>query len=535
MASLPGSAWPTISREIYSLRRAKGSPRAMRNSAYRSAGWQPRDVDLIECHATGTPVGDLVEFQSLMSLWGDSPSRPGACVVGSVKSTVGHLLTGANAAGLMKILLALRHARLPGMANFRESAPGIHSTARRSVSSHAVPWICAATKTFPGGRRSVVSVSAALMAVFADRRGLGSDVAAKRPIPSRPPAIAIVRAAARFRECEGLEAFAGRTLGLDGAKFVSTAGHAIQSIDVPLGVFPIPPKEMEEMLPQQLLMLLTAEEVLRGGAAIGGERTGVFIGLDLDRNTTNFHMRWWAGEHLGEAVLNAASPPLTANRTMVALASIAASRIARAFRIGGPSFTISSGETSGLHALEVAASLLQRGEIDCALVGAVDLACDPRAGQADGAVALFLRRFADAERDGDQDPGVDRRGRRGAALHRMPGPSHPDAEREENTVESRPWSVSPTEAMIGRCVRRPALQPFCVPVGARRQILPPRIDFGNGAEAKAQFWLHDFVTGPCAALIEVPGLIGNTSRLVLQECPARERSVATGIRPRLTR
>src|SRR6185437_3543819 len=48
---------------------SEGQLRAM-HAAYRQAGWTPADVDLIECHATGTPVGDSVEFQSLKSLWG---------------------------------------------------------------------------------------------------------------------------------------------------------------------------------------------------------------------------------------------------------------------------------------------------------------------------------------------------------------------------------------------------------------------------------------------------------------------------------
>src|SRR4051794_37345335 len=48
---------------------SEGQLRAMRE-AYEQAGWDPRDVDLIECHATGTPVGDAVEFASLRELWG---------------------------------------------------------------------------------------------------------------------------------------------------------------------------------------------------------------------------------------------------------------------------------------------------------------------------------------------------------------------------------------------------------------------------------------------------------------------------------
>ena len=48
---------------------SEGQLRAMR-MAYEQAGWSPGDVDLIECHATGTPVGDAVEIESLKSLWG---------------------------------------------------------------------------------------------------------------------------------------------------------------------------------------------------------------------------------------------------------------------------------------------------------------------------------------------------------------------------------------------------------------------------------------------------------------------------------
>ncbi|MBI3557183.1 MAG: polyketide synthase [Deltaproteobacteria bacterium] len=82
---------------------SEGQLRAMRG-AYDEAGWQPSDVDLIECHGTGTPVGDAVELGSLISLWGDKGWTPGQCVIGSVKASIGHLLTGAGAAGLVKTL-----------------------------------------------------------------------------------------------------------------------------------------------------------------------------------------------------------------------------------------------------------------------------------------------------------------------------------------------------------------------------------------------------------------------------------------------
>ena len=113
---------------------------------------------------------------------------------------------------------------------------------------------------------------------------------------------------------------------------------------------------------------------------------------------------------------------------MGALGGLVASRIAREFRVGGPSFTISSEETSGTRALDVAVRLLRQGELDEAIVGAVDLACDVRAVlsadrvhpysrsgtvrplapeangtvSADGAAALVLKRLDEAVRDGDR-------------------------------------------------------------------------------------------------------------------------------------
>ena len=64
---------------------------------------------------------------------------------------------------------------------------------------------------------------------------------------------------------------------------------------------------------------------------------------------------------------------------MGSLGGLIASRIAREFKIGGPSFTVSCDETSGIQALAIAADWLRRGELDAAIVGAVDFAGDARA------------------------------------------------------------------------------------------------------------------------------------------------------------
>ena len=112
---------------------SEGQLRAMR-AAYEAAGWAAQDVDLIECHATGTPVGDAVELRSLRTLWGESGWRPGQCVIGSVKSTVGHLLTAAGAAAVTKVLSALKAETLPPTANFSQPAASAELEPRRFAS-----------------------------------------------------------------------------------------------------------------------------------------------------------------------------------------------------------------------------------------------------------------------------------------------------------------------------------------------------------------------------------------------------------------
>jgi len=110
-------------------------------AAYYQADWSPDDVDLIECHGTGTPIGDAVEFQSLISLWAEQTKNKQGCVIGSVKSNIGHLLTAAGSVGLIKVLLAMKHQQLPPTANFETASEKIDLTnSPFTVLSQAEAW-----------------------------------------------------------------------------------------------------------------------------------------------------------------------------------------------------------------------------------------------------------------------------------------------------------------------------------------------------------------------------------------------------------
>ncbi len=441
---------------------SEGQLRALRQ-AYQYTDISPYDIDFIECHATGTPKGDAVEFHSLLQLWNDPEKVTRKCVLGAVKSNVGHLLTGAGAAGVMKLLLAFSHKMLPPNANFHSPGKTIPlSGSPFRILKEAVPWKRRNPKT---PRRAAVNafgfggINAHLIfeewdAALAIQRKESLPIELVTPDPEP---VAVVGAAACFGAGRALNDLADHLFSVRGIKPVpwhlqawggtaddwGSAGkiklsaYPLREFQIPLGKYRIPPRELAEMLPQQLLMLHTASQAVADSRWDAEKlmRTGVFVGISLDMNTTNFQFRWWLPELAKqcfpdadpdnpafgawvEALRDAFHPPLNANRTMGALGGIVASRIARHLKTGGPAFSISSGELSGIHALITAVQALQNHRIDQALAGAVDLACDFRAVLAahdlqaspsnplptlpgDGAGAVVLKRLSDAYQDGD--------------------------------------------------------------------------------------------------------------------------------------
>ncbi|WGF87884.1 beta-ketoacyl synthase N-terminal-like domain-containing protein [Marinivivus vitaminiproducens] len=93
-------------------------------AALEAARVDPASIDYVEGHGTGTALGDPIEIAALNRAYGPAfRATGGACALSSVKGNVGHLDAAAGVAGLIKVLLALRHGRLPATLNFRAANP----------------------------------------------------------------------------------------------------------------------------------------------------------------------------------------------------------------------------------------------------------------------------------------------------------------------------------------------------------------------------------------------------------------------------
>ncbi|MFD8393991.1 beta-ketoacyl synthase N-terminal-like domain-containing protein, partial [Streptomyces sp. NPDC059680] len=394
--------------------------------AYAEAGVDPAAIDYLECHATGTPLGDATEAESVAAFFGRHGKVP---LIGSVKGNIGHLLTVAGLSSLLKVILAMNEGHLPptiGVEQPVRSADG--QVGEEAVVREGRPWpqelgpLRAAVSAFGfGGTNAHVVLSAPEAAEIWQPD--------EEP-PAQPPALDIVGLGAHFgpldgvnalervvyegadvlgplpdRRWRGLEQTGGGTLERAGLTGESVPhGAYVDGVDIDPVDHKIPPADLRTYNLQHALATKVADEALRdagysravpaGASAPKPRRIAVVVAMELEPYTharlTRYTLGSFLREHferagvelteeqlaaVAEVGRDAVVPPIVANEVLSYIGNVMASRISSLWNLTGPSFTISAEGSGTAEALEVARLLLLDPGIEAVLVGAVDLTC----------------------------------------------------------------------------------------------------------------------------------------------------------------
>ncbi|KAF3886061.1 MULTISPECIES: PfaB family protein [Nostocales] len=388
--------------------------------AYQEAQISPKDIDYMECHATGTLLGDTTEFNSVETFFGKYQATP---LVGSVKGNVGHLLVAAGSVSLIKALLSMSKGVIPPTINISDPIGTENNViAPQRIVTKVTDW---PNKT--SVKRSAISAfgfGGTNAHMILEQGGNSSSsplsiLSPSSPVPPTPPAkVAIVGMDAFFGSCDGLDAFdrsiydgtqnfiplpSKRWHGIEDRPDLlqqyglpegkAPVGAYIQDLEIDTLSYKIPPNELAKLNPQQLLLLKVADRALKDAGLKEGGNVAVLIAAETEFSVHQLQQRWnlsWqikeglaaSGISLPEDKLaqleditkDAVHHPVEIGEYLSYISNIMASRISSLWDFTGPTFTITAGENSTFKVLEIAQMLLSAGEVDAVLVGAVDLA-----------------------------------------------------------------------------------------------------------------------------------------------------------------
>jgi len=389
--------------------------------AYAEASIDPKSIDYVECHATGTRLGDKAELSAMDTFFGQHDAAP---LVGAVKSNLGHLLTAAGMAGMIKIILSMSEGLIPATINLAEPrhSPNNVITAEQIVSS-TLPW--PASDHSPAKRAAVSAFgfggsNAHLILEQEDpgvQRGrLQENQGGQQE--DAPTKMAIIGMDAFFGSCNDLDAFGcsiydgqqhfiplppSRWKGMDDRRQLlqdygfdrgePPSGAYIQDFGMDFFQFKIPPNDADRPIPQQLLALRVADNALKDAGLDEGKNVAVIVAMGTELALHQFRGRcdlsWQIEDSLARQGISLQPSKISELETITKdsfheaaqvnqytsfIGNVMACRISSLWDFSGPAFTLSAEETSVFKALAVAQLLLTAREVDAVVVGGVDLA-----------------------------------------------------------------------------------------------------------------------------------------------------------------
>ncbi|NUM35072.1 MAG: hypothetical protein HUU50_11040 [Candidatus Brocadiae bacterium] len=385
------------------------------NHAYRIAGVRPEDISYVECHATGTPVGDATEIKSMKEVFAKNQNL----AIGSLKANFGHILTVSGMAGVLKILGMFQNGFIPTTPNAYPLLREIENSNFR-VPKNSEIWqpiegkrLAAISNFGFGGNNAHIILEqwTGEKAKYHEIKKTGSKVS-----------IAITGIGINTNYFSGTENFLKYIVDPD-AMPENGEGHDQVILDI--SELSFPPKDLQKSLGQQLYILKSVGDAVKQIANMNLEKTGVFIGLQTDAQSNLFALRcrlekhleaenWHLSQEIIKKIKSILAHPAEAAYVLATMPNIVTNRINAQYNFKGYSSAIAAEELSGDYALETALNAVAKGEIEAAIVGAVDISVEPVQKLSaqkvlsldfqkpmNAAVAMVIKRLDDAERDRD--------------------------------------------------------------------------------------------------------------------------------------
>lgn len=384
---------PQLSGQIDAYRRA-----------YSQAGIDPSSVQYLECHATGTSLGDTIELAGVKEFFGLS-SPP---YFGSVKANVGHLLTAAGMPSLIKAILAMHRGSIPPTPGVNDPIDGAGQLVQT-----VTPWPAEKPQRRAGVSSFGFGGTNAHLVLTASPVDPTVSSSPRRELPR----MTIIGMGCHLGPFASLDEFEGAIHhGRDGfrplpphmwrdlhsgssAQPIVHEGAYIDEFDCDTARFRIPPADLDGFNEQRSLFCKVADEALRDAGferpTIGRrdpQRIAVIVAAEMNPAAHTYAARFEADRHMsrsfessgltanseavGElisAVQQSIGPALAPNAVLSFLGGTA-TKVSSLWNFTGPAFTVSGDSAGGATALEAAALILLDESVNAVLVGAVDFA-----------------------------------------------------------------------------------------------------------------------------------------------------------------